>query len=209
MANPNDEQSMTAAPDSDSLPTRASLLSRVRDVGNAEGWSEFFKRYRDLIRRLALRAGLNDSEADDVLQETMTCLARQLPEFRYDPARGSFKGWLSTIVRRRVIDQLRKRRPEQPLDDAALERSYRPDEHWDDGMACLPCTRGAGSRPRCRIAAAVSNVRSLRAPAHEDAGHQAPAQRERAQVYMAKMRVGTIFKRELESLRGEVEQETG
>ena len=209
MANPNDEQSMTAAPDSDSLPTRASLLSRVRDVGDSEGWSEFFKRYRDLIRRLALRAGLNDSEADDVLQETMTCLARQLPEFRYDPARGSFKGWLSTIVRRRVIDQLRKRRPEQPLDDAALERSYRPDEHWDDEWRAY-LVREALVRVRAAVSPLQFQMFDLYALQHMKMTDIKRLLNVNApQVYMAKMRVGTIFKRELESLRGEVEQGTG
>ena len=52
---------MPNAPESDSLATRATLLSRVRDLGNDAGWSEFFEKYRDLIRRVALRSGLNDA----------------------------------------------------------------------------------------------------------------------------------------------------
>src|SRR5262245_13931167 len=117
---PKKEADMSAVP-SDPLLTRASLLSRVRDPDNEQGWGEFFSRYRPLIRRLALRAGLSGPEADDLLQETMVCLARQLPDFRYDPKQGSFKGWLARIVQRRVVDQFRKRPQQTPLDASVLD----------------------------------------------------------------------------------------
>jgi DNA-directed RNA polymerase specialized sigma24 family protein len=43
---------------------------------------------------LALRAGLNDTEADEVVQETAIAISRHLPEFRYDPKVCRFKTWL-------------------------------------------------------------------------------------------------------------------
>jgi RNA polymerase sigma factor (sigma-70 family) len=204
---PKERKIMTAT---DSLPTHASLLSRVRDFNDDASWRQFFDRYRGLIRRLALGAGLTQSEADDALQDTMACLARQLPEFRYDPARGSFKGWLSTIVRRRIVDQLRKRRPEQPLDDAALEQraraeGYRAEELWDEEWSNY-LMRSALDRVRVLVSPLQYQMFDLfafqgmkMADIKRVLGVNAP------QVYMAKMRVGAIFRRELAAARKELE----
>lgn len=57
---------------------------------------------------MALKAGLSDAEAQEVVQETVVSVAKQMPGFRYDPARGKFKGWLLQITRRRIADQMRK-----------------------------------------------------------------------------------------------------
>jgi DNA-directed RNA polymerase specialized sigma24 family protein len=83
---------MTAEPPSDSfLPTRQSLLSRLRDCGDDAGWREFFENYWRLIYNVARKSGLADAEAQDVVQSTFIYLTRKMPKFRYDPARGSFK----------------------------------------------------------------------------------------------------------------------
>src|SRR5262245_13314049 len=110
---------------SDPLPTSLSLISRLRDADNASGWEHFVETYGGLMRRVAKRAGLRDEEAGDVVQEAMIDVARQMPQFRYDGKRGSFKAWLCVIVRRRIIDYWRKleRRPStddlEPLVDTA------------------------------------------------------------------------------------------
>ncbi len=93
----------------DLLPTRQSLLSRLRDWNDQEGWQRFFDLYWRLIYEVALKAGLNEAEAQDVVQETVISVAKQMPGFRYDPARGRFKGWLLQITRRRIADLVRKR----------------------------------------------------------------------------------------------------
>lgn len=92
----------------DELPTRASLLSRLRDCGNEAAWREFFERYWRPIYHTALREGLSDTEAEDVVQEVIIHMTRKLPDFRYDPAR-SFKGWLLRTTRWKVMDQFRRR----------------------------------------------------------------------------------------------------
>jgi RNA polymerase sigma-70 factor (ECF subfamily) len=95
-------------PADDSLPTRASLLSRLRDLGDSDSWRAFFETYWRLLYNVARKAGLNDPEAQDVVQETVIAVARKMPEFRYDPAKGSFKQWLLLITRRRIQDHLRR-----------------------------------------------------------------------------------------------------
>jgi RNA polymerase sigma-70 factor (ECF subfamily) len=97
--------------DREFIPTRRSLLTRLKRCDDRVSWEEFFNTYSRLIYRVASRAGLTDGEAQDVVQETMIVVARKIPGFKYDPARGSFKSWLLLITRRRIEKQLKKRLP--------------------------------------------------------------------------------------------------
>lgn len=93
------------------IPTRASLLHRLKDWRDNSSWQAFFDTYWKLIYGVARRAGLSDVEAQDVVQETMVSVAKHMPTFQYDPAIGSFKAWLLVMTRWRIIGQLRKRGP--------------------------------------------------------------------------------------------------
>ncbi|MSU36884.1 MAG: sigma-70 family RNA polymerase sigma factor [Pedosphaera sp.] len=92
------------------IPTRQSLLSRLKDWEDRPGWKEFFDTYWRLIYSVALKAVLTETEAEEVVQETIVSGSKQMPKFQYDQA-GSFKGWLLQITQRRIVDQLRKRQP--------------------------------------------------------------------------------------------------
>jgi RNA polymerase sigma-70 factor (ECF subfamily) len=92
-----------------SLPTRHTLLRRIKDWSDQQSWDEFFKTYSKFIFEFARKAGLNETEAQDVVQETFTTVAKNINEFQTDPRRGSFKAWLLQLTRWRVADQFRKR----------------------------------------------------------------------------------------------------
>ena len=94
------------------LPTRRSLIERLRDLDDQPSWREFFDTYWKLIYGAAIKAGLNDQEAEDVVQETVIGVARKMPDFHYDPAVCSFKGWLMHVTRCRISDRFRRRRPQ-------------------------------------------------------------------------------------------------
>ena len=127
------------------LPTRATLIDRLKDWQDQSTWQEFFDTYWKLIYGVARKAGLTDAEAQDVVQETMFSVARHMPTFKYDPAIGSFKAWLLNMTRWRIIDQLRSRGPlalHRPLSSGAATAtatadkvidpvSERLDELWD------------------------------------------------------------------------------
>ncbi len=98
----------------DWLPTRRSLLTRLKNWDDQQGWKEFFDTYWKLVYGVAVKAGLTDAEAQDVVQETVISVARQMPSFKYDPAVGSFKNWLLLITRRRIADHLRKQYRQPP-----------------------------------------------------------------------------------------------
>src|SRR6478735_1780917 len=90
------------------IPTRATLLERLKDWQDESSWQEFFDTYWRLIYGVARHAGMTDAEAQDIVQETMVAVARHMPKFKYDPAIGSFKTWMLNITRWRIIDQKRK-----------------------------------------------------------------------------------------------------
>lgn len=108
-----------------SLATRWSLVTRLKDRGDQLGWREFFDAYWKLIYKVALKSGLTDAEAQEVVQETVISVAKGIDKFKTDRP-GSFKGWLLQITRWRIADQFRKRRPDyaravhRPADDTAL-----------------------------------------------------------------------------------------
>ena len=93
------------------IPTRASLIGRLKDWQDQKSWEEFFNTYWKLIYGVARKTGLSDAEAQDVVQDTMATVVRQMPNFTYNPAIGSFKGWLLNTTRWKIANQFRKRGP--------------------------------------------------------------------------------------------------
>jgi RNA polymerase sigma-70 factor (ECF subfamily) len=87
------------------LDTRATLLFRVRDAQDQSAWAEFVELYMPLVYSYALKTGLQEADAADAAQETLLLVVRAIPSFHYEPERGSFRGWLLTILR----NQLRRR----------------------------------------------------------------------------------------------------
>lgn len=191
--------------------TRHSLLTRLKQADDHDGWQRFFDTYAGVIHSLALRSGLNAAEADDALQETLLSVAKEMPGFRYDPARGSFKSWLFQITRRRIADQFRRRaRHQRECDDAFDRVSEMPDpnsdalsEHWEsewrDNQLHL-----AVERVKRKVSPRQWQMFDLVALQHW------PTERvcdflgvNRAQLYMARMRVGRLLKSEIQSLTSE------
>jgi hypothetical protein len=76
------------------LATRRSLVEHLADWGDQLRWQEFFDTYSKLIYSAARRSGLTDAEAQEVVQETVITVAKNIDKLKYDPAIGSFKGWL-------------------------------------------------------------------------------------------------------------------
>jgi RNA polymerase sigma-70 factor (ECF subfamily) len=212
-----------AAVSADSVPTRRSLLSRLRDLGDDASWRLFFDTYWRLIYNVARKAGLSDSDAQDVVQETIIAVARKLPEFRYDPSKGSFKQWLLLITRRRIHDHLRRYYRAAPFLVSAEERAgslentpsftRRPDEEIDAAwesewretllQAALARVRQSCSPKQFQVFdyCVLQNV-----PAREVGrmlGLSAP------QVYLAKHRVGMAVKRSVAELEQGINRSPG
>ena len=86
--------------------TNPSLLGRLRaDPRDQQSWNEFVGRYGPMVLTWARRWGLNQQDAEDMTQNVLLQLARQMKNFRYDP-QASFRAWLKTIAHRAWCDTL-------------------------------------------------------------------------------------------------------
>jgi len=109
----------------DLIPTRASLLGRLKDWDDNASWHDFFETYWKLIYGFALQRGLTHSEAEEVVQETVLAVAKGIHGFIYDPAKCAFKTWLLTVTRSKIANQFEKRSRRPVVTDPAGEDSQR------------------------------------------------------------------------------------
>jgi RNA polymerase sigma-70 factor (ECF subfamily) len=197
------------------IVTRRSLVERLGNWRDQKNWQEFFRTYRKLIYTVARKSGLTEAEAEDVVQETVITVAKRIDSLKYDPTIGSFKGWLLQITRWRIADQFRKRQP------AELQKHRRNDE-TSQGTATIERAADPAGFDLAEqwdvewrnnlIEAAKERVKRLVDPKQYQifdcyVMKEWPAQKVAkelsvgiAQVYLAKHRVGSLFKKELKAL---------
>lgn len=113
----------------DLIPTRRSLLSRLKDWEDNESWRDFFDTYWKLIHNFALQRGLSHEEAQEVVQETVVAVAKSIGTFHYDPKVCAFKTWLLGVTRSKIANQF-ARRARQP----ALLACASPDQSRSTGL---------------------------------------------------------------------------
>ena len=125
--------------------TRKSLIARLENWEDQRTWDEFYRTYWRLIYSVALKAGLREDEAWDVVQETILSIAKQSRKNIYKPEQGSFKLWLWNMTRWRINDQFRKRKKdtamlmnpdapgtlEHPIDKIPDEGKNNFDQVWE------------------------------------------------------------------------------
>jgi RNA polymerase sigma-70 factor (ECF subfamily) len=87
--------------------TNLSLLHRAQ-ANDQRAWEHLVHLYGPLIQRWCKQTGLQDTDASDIFQETFRAVARQLPGFSPRREEGSFRCWLKSIVRYKIIDHVRR-----------------------------------------------------------------------------------------------------
>jgi RNA polymerase sigma-70 factor (ECF subfamily) len=196
------------------LVTRRSLVDRLANWGDQRRWQEFFDTYSKLIYSAARQSGLTDGEAQEVVQETVITVAKNIDKLKYDPAVGSFKGWLLQITRWRIADQFRKREP----GNAKHARSS--DDRATATIERVPDLRGVDLDDLWEtewkenlFEAAIARVKKKIEPKQFQifdcyVRKEWPAQKvaERlgvnvGQVYLARHRVGALLKKEIRALQ--------
>jgi RNA polymerase sigma-70 factor (ECF subfamily) len=90
--------------------TSASLLDRLRQQPDPQGWQRLVDLYTPLIRGWLRQHALPEHDADDLVQEVLAVVVRRLPEFRREPRTGAFRRWLRTITANCLRDFWRARR---------------------------------------------------------------------------------------------------
>lgn len=117
---------MTESPE-----TRHSLIARLKDRQNQQAWGEFLEIYRPLVYRLAVAKGLQHADAEDIVQQVFSSVARALDRWQADVGRARFRTWLTTIARNAILNALTRRTPDQASGDT-IERDLLA-EHASDG----------------------------------------------------------------------------
>lgn len=224
----NDGETTVTEPYQDLQATRWSLLTRLKNWDDQEGWREFFDHYWRLIYSVAVKAGLTDTEAQDVVQDTVLSVAKKIHDFKCDPASGSFRAWLLKLTRWRILNQVKKRLPSNVVpgsspsgpahrtaprhdDDTAtatVERVADPksleidavwDREWERHLAEL-----ARARVQQQVSATQFQIFELYVvqawPVREVAQMLGISA---GQVYLAKHRVSRLLKKEVNKLRRE------
>jgi RNA polymerase sigma-70 factor (ECF subfamily) len=82
--------------------TPISLLERLRLQPDSASWRRFVDLYAPLIRDWLRRYALQPAEVDDIVQEVLVVLVRELPQFRHDLRRGAFRRWLRGVLVNRL-----------------------------------------------------------------------------------------------------------
>ena len=90
---------------SDSLSS--SLLVDLQK-GEGEAWGRFVRIFTPLVYSWCRRQNLTPQDCLDIVQDVFQSVHRALPRFQYSRGIGSFRGWLSTITRNKILDHRRK-----------------------------------------------------------------------------------------------------
>jgi len=145
------------------------FLIAVAERKDRKAFIRLFEHFGPRVKSYLRRLGVNDSEADDLMQEVMLTVWRRAEQFDYRKARAST--WIFTITRNKRIDAIRReRRPELDPNDPALV----PDRDDDPSEAL------SASEWRAAIQRAINDVpeeqaRLLRMSFFEDKTHDAIA----------------------------------
>jgi RNA polymerase sigma-70 factor (ECF subfamily) len=119
----------------DAPPTSASLLVRIRDGRDQEAWRQFVRLYAPVVYGFARKRGLQDADAADVMQDVLRSVSGAAARLNYDPARGSFRGWLYTVARNKIfnfLDAGRTRLGRGSGDSGVREKlEAQPEPEWD------------------------------------------------------------------------------
>ncbi len=84
--------------------TSVSLLGRVIRDGDSESWGRLARIYSPLVRRWLDWYSVQSSDADDLVQEVLATVSRELPRFEHSGRQGAFRSWLRMILVHRLRD---------------------------------------------------------------------------------------------------------
>lgn len=126
--------------------TRPSLLATLDGSGGGSRWLEFYQRYAPAVFRVARHRGLDQHDAEDIVQQSMVTISRHIGKFNYNRDRGAFRNWVRRIAETRIVDFTRRRRAvtvpldnvEQPIDQgASLEALWEQEWKLQDLLYCV------------------------------------------------------------------------
>ena len=89
--------------------TNPSLIARVKDLGDGVAWTEFLGIYQPVVFRMARRRGLQDADAQDVMQQVFLSISKSIDGWTPRASQPPFRAWLTTIARNAITKALTRR----------------------------------------------------------------------------------------------------
>ena len=89
--------------------TSHSLIARVKDLGDGAAWTEFLGIYQPVVLRMARRRGLQDADAQDVMQQVFLSISTSIEGWIPGDLQPPFRAWLTTIARNAITKALTRR----------------------------------------------------------------------------------------------------
>lgn len=186
--------SVVAAADSiTATRTTTKLLDALRDHSNAPAWQQIDSRYRPVIRGLAIRLGVNSSDAEEVAQQSLTEFVSAYRDGRYDRTKGRLSSWILGIAHHTTLHMLRRGRSQpvemnslpEPVEDSSLRAIWSDERDRSILTRALELLRSeSGMDERTMLA---FELVALRGVPTAEAAHQCGMSSE--QIYVAKSRV--------------------
>ncbi len=86
-----------------------SLIARVKDPADEAAWTEFLGIYQPVVWRMARRRGLQDADAQDVVQQVFLSISKSIDGWVPNDLQPPFRAWLTTIARNAITKALTRR----------------------------------------------------------------------------------------------------
>ena len=94
--------------------TRDSLIAQIRDPADQEAWEQFVQIYRPVVKRIAIKRGLQPADAQDLSQQVLISVAGSIGRYQKSSSATRFRHWLRRVARNAIINALTR----QPADVA-------------------------------------------------------------------------------------------
>ncbi len=114
--------------------TSITLLQRLRDAPDEESWRRFVDLYAPLIRGWLRRYAVHEQDAEDLAQEVLAVVVRQLPQFEHNQNNGAFRNWLRVVSVNQLRALWRSRRGQAVAGDSRVEQML---DQLDDPRSSL------------------------------------------------------------------------
>ncbi len=98
--------------------TRVSLILRLPGGADTEAWREFVDMYEPFVYRFARRAGLQDSDARELVQEVFLGITKAIRRWQPNPEQARFRTWLFRIAKNQLLTHMKRRRSESGCDSS-------------------------------------------------------------------------------------------
>lgn len=108
------------------LSTTSSLINDLKGY-SPERWNRFVLVYSPLLLYWIRKKSIVHPADEDILQDCMASIVQGISQFERGVSSGSFRGWLRTIVNRRVADHLRSLSPETSYESDWFDKNMSAD----------------------------------------------------------------------------------